>query len=151
MSRSLIRCCACAASSTRSYRRIPTTWNRSAPVLQFDLSKYKFVEELEVVVGLDSRPDLLAFKPVEFEHLIRRLFEAIGMKSWVTQASRDDGIDAVAVNEDPIVWWLVRHPGQALQQDRAARGRPSLGRRDGGQGGSQGGAGHHLMGGEGQP
>ena len=37
------------------------------------------------------------------EHLVRQLFEKIGMKSWVTQASRDDGIDGVAVHEDPIL------------------------------------------------
>jgi restriction system protein len=76
------------------------------PVVQFDLSKYKFVEEMNVIAGLDSRPDLLALKPVEFEHLIREMFEAIGMKSWVTQASRDEGVDGVAVNEDPIVGGL---------------------------------------------
>jgi restriction system protein len=76
------------------------------PVVQFDLSKYKFVEEMDVVAGLDSRPDLLDLRPVEFEHLIRRLFEAIGMKAWVTQASRDDGVDAVATNEDPLVGGL---------------------------------------------
>ena len=76
------------------------------PVVQFDLSKYKFVEEMNVVAGLDSRPDLLALKPVEFEHLIRELFEAMGMKSWVTQASKDEGVDGVAVNEDPIVGGL---------------------------------------------
>jgi restriction system protein len=76
------------------------------PVVQFDLSKYKFVEEMDVVAGLDSRPDLLALKPVEFEHLIRQLFENIGMKSWVTQASRDEGVDAVAYNDDPIVGGL---------------------------------------------
>jgi len=76
------------------------------PVLQFDLSKYKFVKEMNVIAGLDSRPDLLALKPVEFEHLIRELFEAMGMKSWVTQASKDEGVDGVAVNEDPIVGGL---------------------------------------------
>jgi len=76
------------------------------PVVQFDLTKYKFVEEMNIVAGLDSRPDLLALKPVEFEHLIRELFEAVGMKSWVTQASRDDGVDGVAVNEDPVVGGL---------------------------------------------
>ena len=76
------------------------------PVVQFDLSKYKFVEEMNVIAGLDSRPDLLALKPVEFEHLIRELFEAMGMKSWVTQASKDEGVDGVAVNEDPIVGGL---------------------------------------------
>src|SRR5260370_12731707 len=61
---------------------------------------------MDVVAGLDSRPDLLALKPVEFEHLIRQLFENIGMKSWVTQASRDEGVDGVAINEDPIVGGL---------------------------------------------
>jgi len=76
------------------------------PVVQFDLSRYKFVEEMQIAAGLDSRPDLLALKPVEFEHLIRELFEAVGMKSWVTQASRDDGVDGVAVNEDPVVGGL---------------------------------------------
>lgn len=76
------------------------------PVVQFDLSNYKFVEEMDVVAGLDSRPDLLALKPVEFEHLIRQLFEAIGMKSWVTQASRDEGVDAVAIIDDPLVGGL---------------------------------------------
>lgn len=72
------------------------------PVLSFDLSRYKFVDEVDVVAGLDSRPDLLQLTPIEFEHLVRRLFEAYGMKAWVTQASRDDGVDAVAVNEDPF-------------------------------------------------
>jgi restriction system protein len=76
------------------------------PVLGFDLKKFKFVEEMSVVAGLDSRPDLLALKPVEFEHLIRELFEAMGMKSWVTQVSKDDGVDGIAVNEDPIVGGL---------------------------------------------
>jgi restriction system protein len=76
------------------------------PVLKFDLSKYKFVEEMDVIAGLDSRPDLLALTPGEFEHLTRRLFEAMGMQSWKTQDSKDDGVDAVAVNEDPIVGGL---------------------------------------------
>ncbi|WP_406363706.1 restriction endonuclease [Streptomyces sp. NBC_00715] len=38
--------------------------------------------------------------------LIRRLFEKIGLKSWVTQASRDDRVDAVAVNEEPLIGGL---------------------------------------------
>lgn len=48
------------------------------PVVQFDLSKYKFVEEVNVIAGPDSRPDLLALTSVEFEHLlIRGLSEAM--------------------------------------------------------------------------
>ncbi|MFD8262126.1 restriction endonuclease [Streptomyces griseoluteus] len=76
------------------------------PVVTFDLSRYKIAPERDVVAGLDSRPDLVAMDPIEFEHLIRRLFEKIGLKSWVTQASRDDGIDAVAVNEEPLIGGL---------------------------------------------
>jgi restriction system protein len=76
------------------------------PVLSFDLSKYKFVDEMDVVAGMDSRTDLLTLSPGAFEHLIRRLFEAMGMKAWVTQASKDDGVDGVAINDDPIVGGL---------------------------------------------
>jgi hypothetical protein len=54
----------------------------------------------------DIRPSLLDMRPVEFEHLIRRLFEALGMSSWVTQESRDAGIDALVINEDPIMGGL---------------------------------------------
>lgn len=73
------------------------------PVFDPDLSKYKFVTEHDAAVGLDSRTVLVELPPTEFEHLVRQLFEAMGMKSWVTQASRDDGVDGVAFNEDPIM------------------------------------------------
>lgn len=76
------------------------------PVVTFDLTKYKWGPDIDVVSGLDHRPDLMELDPIAFEHLVRRLFEAIGLKAWVTQASRDDGIDAVATNEDPIVGGL---------------------------------------------
>ncbi|MET9931999.1 MULTISPECIES: restriction endonuclease [unclassified Streptomyces] len=76
------------------------------PVVSFDLSRYKIAPERDVVAGLDSRPDLVSMDPTDFEHLIRRLFEKIGLKLWVTQASRDDGIDAVAVNEEPLIGGL---------------------------------------------
>ena len=75
------------------------------PVVDFEalLTQYKFVAGMDAVAGLDSRPDLIEMTPTEFEHLVRQLFEAIGMQSWVTQASKDDGVDAVAVNEDPFM------------------------------------------------
>lgn len=76
------------------------------PIFDPDLSKYRFIDEVDIASGLDGRPVLIDIKPGEFEHLVRQLFEAMGMKSWVTQASRDDGLDAVAVNEDPIMGGL---------------------------------------------
>lgn len=76
------------------------------PIFDPDLSKYRFIDEVDIASELDGRQVLVELKPGEFEHLVRQLFEAMGMKSWVTQASRDDGLDAVAVNEDPIMGGL---------------------------------------------
>lgn len=80
-------------------------WDLEAvrPVFDPDLSRYKFVDARDAAAGLDSRRVLVEMDPTEFEHLVRQLFEAMGLKSWVTQASRDDGVDGVAVNEDPIM------------------------------------------------
>lgn len=75
------------------------------PVVDFEalLAQYSFVEGMDAIATLDSRRDVLAMTPTEFEHLSRQLFEAIGMDSWVTQASKDDGVDGVVTNPDPIL------------------------------------------------
>jgi restriction system protein len=73
------------------------------PLVTFDLSKYRLMDSLDVVAGLDSRPVLMDLKPTEFEHLIRQLFEAIGLDSVNTQPSKDEGVDAVAMNTDPVM------------------------------------------------
>jgi restriction system protein len=66
------------------------------------LTQFKFVAGVDVIAGLDSRPDLLAMNPYEFEHLVRQIFEEMGMQAWNTQAIKDDGVDAVAVNTNPV-------------------------------------------------
>jgi restriction system protein len=73
------------------------------PILDFDLTKYSFIEGLDAVSALDSRPDLMQMSPTEFEHLVRQIFEAMGVESWTTQQSNDDGVDAVVVNRDPLL------------------------------------------------
>ena len=74
------------------------------PTVDFDslLTRFKFVAGMDVVAGLDSRPDLLAMAPYEFEHLVRQIFEEMGMQAWNTQAIKDDGVDAVAVNNNVV-------------------------------------------------
>lgn len=76
------------------------------PLFEPDLSRFRLIDAHEVAAGLDARTVLAQLTPTEFEHLIRELFEHMGMQSWVTQASRDDGVDAVAVNPDPVMGGL---------------------------------------------
>ncbi|MBE3001359.1 restriction endonuclease [Nocardiopsis sp. HNM0947] len=78
------------------------------PMVDFEalLEQFRFVDGVDAPTDLDGRTDLLELSANEFEHLVRQLFEGIGMQSWVTQASKDDGVDAVATNEDPIVGGL---------------------------------------------
>ncbi|MEU1307287.1 restriction endonuclease [Streptomyces cinnamoneus] len=73
------------------------------PLVTFDLSKFRLMDSLDVVAGLDSRPVLMDLSPTEFEHLVRQLFEAIGLDSVNTQPSKDEGVDAVAMNTDPVM------------------------------------------------
>jgi restriction system protein len=77
------------------------------PILDFDLSKYSFVQGLDAVATLDSRPDLLKMSATNFEHLVRQLFEAQGLQGWTTTQSNDDGVDAVIVNKTSIVGGLA--------------------------------------------
>ncbi|MGW6276852.1 restriction endonuclease [Kribbella sp. NPDC055071] len=80
-------------------------WDLEAvrPVFDPDLSRYKIVDAEDAVARLDSRPVLVELDPIEFERLVRQLFEAMGLEAWSTQASRDDGVDGVAVNKDPVM------------------------------------------------
>ncbi|HEV2634614.1 MAG TPA: restriction endonuclease [Actinocrinis sp.] len=70
------------------------------PIVDFDLQRFKLVEDAAALTGLDSRIDLLSLSPYEFEQLIKHLFVAMGYKSWRTQNSKDGGIDAIAYRED---------------------------------------------------
>ncbi|HUC25312.1 MAG TPA: restriction endonuclease [Streptosporangiaceae bacterium] len=70
------------------------------PFIAFDLKRFRFTEDLEVVAGLDSRPNLLKLSPTEFEHLVRQLFVAMGAEAWTTIPSKDGGVDAVATSKN---------------------------------------------------
>lgn len=72
------------------------------PILDFDLSRFRFVDGLDAVSTLDARPDLLQMSPTNFEHLVRQLFEAQGAEGWTTSQSNDDGVDAVIARRTPL-------------------------------------------------
>jgi restriction system protein len=76
------------------------------PLLDFDLSKFKFAEGLDAVATLDSRPDLMQMSPTNFEHLVRQIFEAQGAEGWTTEQSHDDGVDAVIAKRTSLIGGL---------------------------------------------
>ncbi len=73
------------------------------PVLEFDMVDPRFVEETDVLGGLDQRPNLMDMTPTEFEGLIQNLFARMGLESRQTRASRDGGVDCVAYDPRPIM------------------------------------------------
>jgi restriction system protein len=77
-----------------------------APVAQINREDKRFVESYDVAASLDDSENLASMDWEDFEHLIRELFgkefAAGGGEVKVTQASRDDGVDAVAFDPDPI-------------------------------------------------
>jgi restriction system protein len=70
------------------------------PFIAFDLKRFRFTDNMEVVAELDSRQNLLKLSPTEFEHLVRELFVGMGAKAWTTVPSKDGGIDAVVTSDD---------------------------------------------------
>ena len=70
------------------------------PFIEFDLRRFRFTDDMEVVAGLDSRKNLLRLSPTEFEHLVRQLFVAMGAEAWTTIPSKDGGVDAVATSKN---------------------------------------------------
>ncbi|MEV5743024.1 restriction endonuclease [Microbispora rosea] len=70
------------------------------PFITFDLKRFRFTEDMDVVSGLDSRRNLLKLSPTEFEHLVRELFVAMGAEAWTTIPSKDGGVDAVATSKN---------------------------------------------------
>ena len=76
------------------------------PLVLLNKEDKRFVEGYTVVERLDERTNLAAMDWLDFENLIRELFEKEFSKDGgevkITQASRDGGVDAIAFDPDPI-------------------------------------------------
>jgi restriction system protein len=76
------------------------------PVLQLNKQDERFVSSYEVADALDDSSNLAAMDWLDFENLIREVFEEEfsrdGGEVKITRASRDGGVDAVAFDPDPI-------------------------------------------------
>ncbi|GAA5162033.1 hypothetical protein GCM10023321_46970 [Pseudonocardia eucalypti] len=78
------------------------------PIREFDLTRFAFVDGLDAVSRLVSRPDLMEMTPTEFEHFVRQVFESMeGIQGWTTERTGDDGTDAVVINRNSVVGGLT--------------------------------------------
>lgn len=88
-----------AASSLAAVQAVP-------PKIKLDFEDSRFVESREVAGGVDEGTNLAAMHWEDFEHLIREIFanefSGPGAEVKVTKGSRDGGVDAIALDPDPI-------------------------------------------------
>lgn len=94
---------ACLNVLNASVSKSPTELAPVRPVLEFSMVDPRFIEEVDVLSGLDQRPNLMDLTPSEFESLITNLFQKMGLETRLTQASRDGGVDCVAYDSRPIL------------------------------------------------
>jgi restriction system protein len=94
---------ACLKGLNASVSRSPSELAPVRPILEFNMSDPRFVQEADVLSALDARPNLMELTPSEFESLITNLFERMGLETKLTQASRDGGVDCVAYDSRPIL------------------------------------------------
>lgn len=77
-----------------------------APVIRLDTNDKRFVDGKEVLGNMASGENLASMDWEDFEHLCRQLFEKVfaasGAEVKVTQASRDQGVDAIIFDPDPL-------------------------------------------------
>jgi restriction system protein len=77
-----------------------------APMIRLDTNDKRFVDGKEVLGNMADGENLASMDWEDFEHLCRQLFEkafaASGAEVKVTQASRDQGVDAIIFDPDPL-------------------------------------------------
>ena len=77
-----------------------------APQIRINSDDARFVEAKDILSKLSKDTNLAAMDWEAFEHLVRELFEKVwgseGAEVNVTQASRDQGVDAIIFDPDPI-------------------------------------------------
>jgi restriction system protein len=87
--------------SARSLELVPI-----APIIRLDTNDPRFVDAKEILSKMADGENLAAMDWEDFEHLCRELFERAfansGAEVKVTQASRDQGVDAVVFDPDPL-------------------------------------------------
>jgi restriction system protein len=92
----------CLRSLKASVSRAPAELLPVKPLVELDMVDPRFVDTMDVMSGLDHRPNLMELTPTEFEGLITNLFAAMGLDTRQTRPSRDGGVDCVAFDPRPV-------------------------------------------------
>lgn len=76
------------------------------PQMKIERNDSRFVDSKDVLSGVQQDENIAAMDWEDFEHLCRELFERVfaseGADVRVTQASRDQGVDAIIFDPDPL-------------------------------------------------
>lgn len=76
------------------------------PIMVLDKNDSRIVASRDIMEGLHENENIAAMDWLDFEHLVRELFEKEfankGMEVRITRASRDSGVDALAFDPDPL-------------------------------------------------
>lgn len=76
------------------------------PIARIDREDTRFVDAHSVCHALEESVNIAAMDWLEFEHLVREIFEkefsSVGGEVKITRASRDHGVDAIVFDPDPI-------------------------------------------------
>jgi restriction system protein len=94
---------ACLKRLKSQVSRSPAELLPIKPIVDINMADPRFIDEQDILSTLDSRPNLMELSPGEFESLITNLFQAMGLDTKLTQASRDGGVDCVAFDPRPVL------------------------------------------------
>ena len=76
------------------------------PIMRVNKDDKRFIESYDVAHTLNEGINIAAMDWQDFEHLVREIFQKMfstdGMEVKVTQSSRDKGVDAIAIDPDPV-------------------------------------------------
>jgi restriction system protein len=77
-----------------------------APIIRLDTNDPRFVDAKEILAHMADSQNLAAMNWEDFEHLCRELFErafsSTNAEVKITQSSRDQGVDAIIFDPDPL-------------------------------------------------
>jgi len=89
------------ANAGMSYETAPVM-----PSLRMQTDDPRFIESRETIEKMAKGENLAAMDWEDFEHLVRELFQrefaAVGAEVKITRASRDQGVDAIIFDPDPL-------------------------------------------------